>query len=119
MMDQYFRPTNDPNEKRVTVKEAVSEAFSVTDLLMKGLLTNQQAFQLSRAYAIADLWESTYPKSSHLLKTLCDKLMQTSVSTKGKGGRGRDDMVKAIASIVSVNTDDKNMMRDNRVFGPR
>lgn len=115
---EMYRPI-DPATARAAVKDVINEVFSDENLAMRSILSKKQSICMARALALAELWADDLPETAVLIANICKKILMTQVSTPDQKARGRNDMNEAVRGIVSVSTNNKDMMgkMDDRRWG--
>jgi ACT domain-containing protein len=90
--DMIRKPENSQHSKVEEIRGAIAEVFSNVNLRFRSVLTTRQILHAMRATLYAKHFNQP------VLQEMIEILLELKVSGKG---RGRDDMTKAIQSIIA------------------
>lgn len=95
---------DESTDREKLIQAVVKEVFSTLNMRLKSILTTKQMVQMVRLEAYAEHFNSPLAKYVH------QAILESTVSTDAKGGRGRGDLVETLKAIVSQDspTVDKN-----------
>lgn len=96
-----------PSENTEALREAIEAIFSSEHIATKSVITPQQVSVLAAGKVYAKHYNSP------LIDLLCTSLLELSISQKG---RGRDDLVKALQSVLQKQSEEETSIR-KRLLG--